>query len=103
MAGNFQGAQQVPRQLGTMVKWGALVVGIVVIFVVLSLLRSLYTDLLWYGAQELRSVYVKVLVTRIVLALVGVGVTGALLALNLYFANKFSRAVHQTQQKSLHE
>ena len=38
----------VPSQLSRKIKWAAVVIGLVVAYVLLSYLRSVYTDWLWY-------------------------------------------------------
>ena len=81
---------QVPPYAGTLVKWGAAVIGLILLFALLSFLKSIYTDWLWYGSLGLRSVYVKVLVTRVALFIVGAAVVAAGLVVSLYFANRQS-------------
>ena len=81
---------QVPPYTGTLVKWGAAVIGLILLFALLSFLKSIYTDWLWYGSLGLRSVYVKVLVTRVALFIVGAAVVAAGLVVSLYFANRQS-------------
>ena len=100
MAGNFQqepdppivlGGQQVPRNLGTLVKWGAVILGLILLFALLSFLRSVYTDLLWYDGLGFKSVFVKILTTRIAMFVIGAVVFGLLLSASLYFAHRLSR------------
>ena len=81
----------IPSDLGRRIKWAAPVVGLVLLFVLLAFLRSVYTDLLWFGEVGFRAVYVKILVTRIVLFLAGAVLAGIPLGLSLYFANRASR------------
>ena len=100
MAGNSQQEPDLPQQFvlppvppytGALVKWGIAAVGLLVLFLLLTFLKSIYTDLLWYGSLDLRSVYVKVLVTRVVLFIVGAAVVAVGLAVSLYFANRQSK------------
>ena len=100
MAGNYEqepdlpvdfGGQQVPTNLGTIAKWGAGVIGLILLFVLVSFARSVYTDWLWYGALGFKGVFVKILVTRIVLFFVGAAVFAVLLSISLYVAHRFSR------------
>ncbi|MCH8205700.1 MAG: UPF0182 family protein [Chloroflexi bacterium] len=81
---------QVPPYTGTLVKWGAVVIGLILLFALLSFLKGIYTDLLWFGSLDLRSVYVKVLVTRVVLFILGAAVVAVGLVVSLYFANRQS-------------
>ena len=85
------GGQQLPTHFGTIVKWGGVLVALIVLFVLLSLLRSLYTDLLWFDALGFRSVFVKILTTKIILFIIGAAVFAALLSPSLYFSNRLSR------------
>ena len=100
MAGNFPqngdappgvGGQEVPPQLVPIIKWGVVVLALVLLFALLSFARSVYTDWLWYGSLGFRSVFVKILTTRIVMFLVGALAFGALLGPSLYFAHRLSR------------
>ena len=82
---------QMPTRLGPFVKLGAVLVGLILLFVLLSFLRAIYTDLLWFGAVDFRSVYVKILVTRIVLFVIGAALIMAVLGVSLYVCNRVSR------------
>ncbi|MCH8062429.1 MAG: UPF0182 family protein [Chloroflexi bacterium] len=84
------GGQQVPKQLGTIIKWGAVIVALILLFALLSFARSVYTDWLWYDALGFKGVFIKILFTRIVLLVVGGLVFGTLLSVSLYFANRMS-------------
>ena len=86
---DFSG-QQVPPQMGTILKWGGVVVGLILLFVVLSFLRGIYTDLLWFGHLGFRGVFVKILVARLLLFVIGAMIFAVLLATSLYFANRLS-------------
>ena len=75
---------------GAVVKWGLVAVVLIVALVFLSFLKSVYTDWLWYGSLDFRSVYVKVMVTRIVLFAVGAAVAGLAVGVAIYFAHRQS-------------
>ena len=81
---------RLPR-FGGATKWVAALIVLIVLFFVLSFLRGIYTDLLWFGELGYRSVYVKILVTRVVLFFAGAMIFAALLGTSLYFANRASR------------
>ena len=81
------GAQQVPPNLGPILKWGGVIVALILLFALLTFLRSFYTDWLWFGALGFKSVFVKILVTRIVMFLVGALTFAALLSASVYFAH----------------
>ena len=87
---DFSGPQM-PTRLAPFVKWGAVLVGLILLFVLLSFLRSVYTDLLWYDALGLKSVYVKILLTRVVMFVIGAAVLVAVLSISLYICNRVSR------------
>ena len=85
------GGQQVPTNLGPIIKWAAALLGLILLFALLSFLRSIYTDLLWFDAMGFRSIFVKILLTRIVMFAVGALIFAALLSTSLYFAHRYSR------------
>ena len=85
------GGQPVPTNIGPVVKWSGVVLGLVLLFLLLSFVRSVYTDWLWFDSLGFKSVFVKVLTTRIVMFVVGAVAFAALIAPSLYFANRLSR------------
>ena len=84
------GNQQIPPQMGTYLKWGGVIVGLVVLFAALSFFRSIYTDLLWFDSLGFRGVFTKILVTRAVLFAVGAVLFSSLLGLSLIIAGRSS-------------
>lgn len=100
MAGNFQrgngdfpldfGGQQIPQQMGSLIRWALIIVGLIVLFALLSFGRSVYTDWLWFSNLGFQGIFVKILTTRILLFFVGAIVFGALLGISLYAANRAS-------------
>ena len=89
---SFDIGANLPAQLGgARLKWGLIIVGLILVFVLLSLLRSIYTDLLWFDGLDYRGVFVKILATRVALFFIG-GVAFAIpLGVSLYFANRMSQ------------
>ncbi len=81
----------VPSQLRTRIRWGLIIGGVVLAFVVLSFLRSVFTDWLWFDQLGLRSVFFKVLVTRIVLFAVGSVILAIPLSVSLVVAHRRSQ------------
>mgnify|MGYP001192202718 CR=1 FL=1 len=79
------------------IKWMIPVVGVVLLLAILTFLRSVYTDLLWFEGVGFRSVFVKILVTRIALFLVGFAIVGVPLGLSVYFANRASQGPEDVQ------
>ena len=67
------------------------VVGLLFTFLILWWLRTVYTDLLWYGELGYRGVFTKILVMKIWLFTCGTIFAAAVLIANFYFAFKFSR------------
>ncbi len=86
---DFGGA--ITPELGSRIKWGAAIVGLLLLFVLLNYLRSLYTDWLWFGELGFRSVFVKVLTTRIAVFALGASVFGVLIGVSLFLANRLSQ------------
>ena len=60
-----------PGDIRPFLKWAAIIVGLVVLFGLVSFGRSVYTDLLWFDSLGLRSIFLKVTVTRIALFAIG--------------------------------
>ena len=81
----------IPTQLRNRIKWGLAIVVLVVAFVLVSFLRSVYTDLLWFGELGFTDVYLRVLFTRISLFVGGAILFGLFLGISLFFANRVSR------------
>ena len=81
----------IPSQQGRIIRWGAIVVGLILLFVLLSLSRSIYTNLLWYGQVGFESVYVKVLLTRVWLFIAGAFAFAVPAGVSLFYANRLSQ------------
>ena len=71
-----------PRPSGSSFRWGAVIIGLIVIFGMFSFARGIYTDLLWFEALDLRSIFVKVAVTRIALFAVGAVIAAIVLSIS---------------------
>ena len=85
------GGPQVPENLGKYVKWGLALVALILLFVLISFGRSVYTDVLWYDALGFRSVFVKALVAKIILFFIGSIAFGVLFGASIYVGNRMSR------------
>ncbi len=83
-------AVQAPPNLGGIIKWGLVILALVLVFVAANFLKSIYTDWLWFGQLGLRGVYAKIILSKIVLFVVGMIGMGIVLAVSLYFANRLS-------------
>ena len=66
-------------------------VGLLFGFLILWWLRTVYTDLLWYGELGYRDVFTKILVMKLWLFIGGTVVTALALIVNFYFTFRFSR------------
>ena len=66
-------------------------VGLLFAFLILWWLRTVYTDLLWYGELGYRGVFTKILVMKLWLFIGGTLVTAAALIVNFYYTFRFSR------------
>ena len=75
---------------GNRYKWVLVIVAVILTLVILSVLRGLYTDLVWFGELSYSSVYVKILVTKIVLFIIGFTVFAIVCATSLYIAFRCS-------------
>ena len=65
--------------------------GLLFAFLILWWLRTVYTDLLWYGELGYRDVFTKILVMKLWLFIGGTLVTAAALIVNFYYTFRFSR------------
>ena len=75
---------------GNRYKWLLLAVAIVSTLVILSILRGLYTDLIWFRELSYSSVYIKILTTKILLFFIGFVVFGIICSASLYTAYRWS-------------
>ena len=75
-----------PGDIRPFLKWAAIIVGLVVLFGLVSFGRSVYTDLLWFDSLDLRSIFVKVTVTRIALFAIGTAVAAVAIGVSLWLA-----------------
>ena len=79
-----------PSNLAPLLKWGVVILSLIILFGVFSFLRNVYTDLLWFDSMGLRSIFVKVTITKILLLGVGTLVVAAILAISLRLAHHYS-------------
>ena len=75
---------------GNRYKWILVIVAVILTLVILSVLRGIYTDLIWFGELSYRSVYVKILMTKILLFIIGFTVFAITCAASLYVAFRWS-------------
>ena len=84
------GNQQIPPDMGKYLKWGGVIVGLIVLFSALSFFRSIYTDLLWFDSLGFRGVFTKILLTRAVLFAIGAVAFSSVMGLSLIIAGRSS-------------
>ena len=84
------GNQQIPPEMGKYLKWGGVIVGLIVLFSALSFFRSIYTDLLWFDSLGFRGVFTKILLTRAVLFAIGAVAFSSVMGLSLIIAGRSS-------------
>ncbi len=80
------------RSLG---RWLAILVLVIVLFVVLDILKSIYADWLWFDSLGYRSVFSKTIVTRIWLFFGGAGAFLALFLGNVFLARRLAPAADE--------
>ena len=90
-AGRWEGAFVLPPNMGTFVKWGLVIIGVIFLFVGLNVLRSIYTDWLWFNNLGFLEVFTTVLWIRVWLFLVGVAVFGVLITVNVIVVRRKAR------------
>ena len=71
-------------------KWAGVIIGLLVLFGILSFGRGVYTDLIWFESLGFRPVFVKVTVTRIALFAIGTISTAIVLSASLWVAHRYS-------------
>lgn len=80
-----------PTQLGSRLRWIFILVGLVSLFFILSIIRSIYTDWLWFNSLEFQSVYIKILLTRVILFCLAAGIFAIFCGISVYFSYQLSK------------
>ena len=80
-----------PFDLGPIFKWGLIAGGLLFAFILLNVLRQIYTNWLWFDALEYGSVYTTILVTRVWLFFAGALIFTAIITPNVVFAYRSSK------------
>ena len=81
-------------QLGR-AKWILVVAALILSFVILSILRSIFTDFLWFTELGFRDVFYKIIITRVVLFSVGFAIFAVLGGFCAFFAHKATQGPEQ--------
>lgn len=80
-----------PPGLGNWLRWLAVAILALLLFIGLAVARGIYVDWIWFRSLGYSSIFVTILVTRLWLFAVGAAVFAALAAPNVYLAFRFSR------------
>ena len=91
----FRIGQRRLRLFGSLTRWLAVLVLVVVLFVVLNILKTIYADWLWFDSVGYRSVFSKTIVTRIWLFFAAAGVFLALFLSNVFLARHLAPAADE--------
>src|SRR5690606_7148864 len=71
-------------------RWIAIAAILLVVFVALNVLKSIYVDVLWFQSVEFGGVFRRVIVARVSLFFAGALITAAVLGLNIWVARRFA-------------
>ncbi|MDA0351228.1 MAG: UPF0182 family protein [Chloroflexi bacterium] len=71
-------------------RWIGVAAAVLVGFIVLSVLKSIYVDVLWFDSVGYQSVFRRVLVARISLFFVGAAITVAVIGANIFLARRLA-------------
>ena len=83
------------RFFGSLTRWLAVLVLVILLFVVLNILKTIYADWLWFDSLGYKSVFSKTIVTRIWLFFAGAGVFLALFLGNVLLARRLAPAADE--------
>ncbi|MEE8442511.1 MAG: UPF0182 family protein [Dehalococcoidia bacterium] len=89
--GGWNGTLVLPPNTGTFIKWGLVVLGLVFFLVALNILRTIYTDWLWFNHLGFLNVFTTVLWTRIWMFLTGFAVFGVLITASVVTVRRHSQ------------
>ena len=89
--GGWEGSLVLPSYTGALIKWGLVVIGAIFVLIGLNILRTIYTDWLWFNHLGFLSVFTTVLWARVWLFFVGAGVFGALITASVILAHRHAR------------
>ena len=79
-----------PTMSPSILKWGAVIIGLIITFGIVSFGRGVYTDLLWFDSLGFRSIFLTVTVTRLALFAIGALTTAVILGVSLRLAHLHS-------------
>ena len=88
---------QINQQLGPLFKWAIVNVSLLIILVILSFARSIYTDMLWYDQLGYKPILLRILTTRLWLFLAGTGLFAILMGSSLFTILKINQGNYNLQ------
>jgi uncharacterized protein len=71
-------------------KWIGIAAGLLIAYIVLNILKSIYVDLLWFDSVFYGSVFRTVLTWQVVLFLVGAVISAGIIGVNIAVARRFA-------------
>lgn len=71
-------------------RWIGVAVGLLLLYIVLNVLKSIYVDLLWFDSVGFSGVYSTVITWRIALFLAGAVISAAVIGANIMIARRFA-------------
>ena len=91
---------QINLQFGPLFKWAGVILSLLLIFLFLSFVRSIYTDILWYEGLGYKSVLLKILTTRLWLFLIGTCLFAILMGSSLFSILRTNRGNYKLEVSS---
>ncbi len=83
--------EPIPINIRLLVRWGVVIFALVLVFIVLWVARSIYTDWLWFDQLGYLNVFTTILSLRIWLFFAGFSLFAILITITLYMAFRSSR------------
>ncbi len=80
-----------PPNTGTFIRWGLILIGVISLFVLLNILRGVYTDWLWFNNLGFLEAFKTILWTRTWLFIAGATVFGVMITVNVVLAHRHAR------------
>ena len=71
-------------------KWIGVAAAILVLYIVLNVVKTIYVDLLWFDSVGFSGVYATVITSRIVLFFIGAAVSALIIGANIMVARRFA-------------
>ena len=80
-----------PSVMDRRLRWIFVAAAVVLLFFAISFLRGVYTDLLWFEQLGFRSIFLKVVYTRVALFAAGAVIFAVPATISLFFAYRLSQ------------